>query len=399
ATNQADTITGNAADNLIDAAGGDDTVDGGAGNDRMNFNTAATAVVVNLSAAALDGSGFGYVTHDGDTERIKNVEVIEGGALADTFYGDALNNHFIGNDGNDIFGWSDGNDTFEGGNGDDTIYYAPDAAMPDITTEAVDTHGDVTVDFGLGTVTFAGSGKVDTFSDIENFTLAEVSTSNVEVVGNNQKNIIRTGAGDDTISALDGDDTINSGAGADTVDAGAGNDLIFLHDDNASDTYDGGAGIDTLQSAPSVGRGVHVDLDQNKVDWGGSGDDVVQNIEHVIGTDFDDTLIGDGQVNSLHGGDGDDYIEGNAGADILEGGNGIDTAAYTQETLAVVIDLDAVDAFDVVTVTVGGSNDDTIRYFENLIGGNAADTFYGSDTEDNVLSGGGDNDELYGRGG
>ena len=47
-------------------------------------------------------------------------------------------------------------------------------------------------------------------------------------------------------------------------------------------------------------------------------------IENVIGSAFDDILIGDDGSNIIKGGSGDDSIDGRAGDDILEGGDGND---------------------------------------------------------------------------
>jgi Ca2+-binding RTX toxin-like protein len=48
-------------------------------------------------------------------------------------------------------------------------------------------------------------------------------------------------------------------------------------------------------------------------------------IEGLIGSLFNDFLIGDGNANDLAGLDGNDDIYGDGGNDILQGGNGADT--------------------------------------------------------------------------
>uniref|UniRef100_UPI00398C12D3 calcium-binding protein n=1 Tax=Polaromonas sp. YR568 TaxID=1855301 RepID=UPI00398C12D3 len=52
--------------------------------------------------------------------------------------------------------------------------------------------------------------------------------------------------------------------------------------------------------------------------------DVLTSIENLIGTELNDTLIGDGNANTLSGGDGDDIVDGAAGNDVLSGGTGAD---------------------------------------------------------------------------
>ena len=58
---------------------------------------------------------------------------------------------------------------------------------------------------------------------------------------------------------------------------------------------------------------------------GGVAEDVVRNIENVIGGTDNDTLTGDGSANALDGGLGDDTLSGADGADvfILSGGNDV----------------------------------------------------------------------------
>ena len=51
----------------------------------------------------------------------------------------------------------------------------------------------------------------------------------------------------------------------------------------------------------------------------GFGNDTLLEIEDVVGTPFDDTLLGDGKRNRLSGESGDDHIEGLGGNDLLDG--------------------------------------------------------------------------------
>lgn len=57
----------------------------------------------------------------------------------------------------------------------------------------------------------------------------------------------------------------------------------------------------------------------------GSPTDALIAIESVVGTHFDDRLLGKSRNNQLTGGGGDDVIKGKGGDDILEGGGGDDT--------------------------------------------------------------------------
>ena len=60
---------------------------------------------------------------------------------------------------------------------------------------------------------------------------------------------------------------------------------------------------------------------------GSAGDaagDNYDSIENVIGTAFNDWIVGDTQANNLDGGAGNDYILGLTGNDYLWGGDGDD---------------------------------------------------------------------------
>ena len=82
------------------------------------------------------------------------------------------------------------------------------------------------------------------------------------ISGNSSANSIKSGKGDDIISAQDGNNTIYGGAGADLINSGEGNDI--LQGDAGNDSLNGGAGNNTLTG----GKG-------NDVFIYGGGDDVI----------------------------------------------------------------------------------------------------------------------------
>src|SRR5258706_9049188 len=74
---------------------------------------------------------------------------------------------------------------------------------------------------------------------------------------------------------------------------------------------------------------------------GGEGDNIDDTIEHILGGAGNDSIVGNGNPNSLLGGsgndtiwgsDGDDYLDGQSGADSLLGGNGTDLADFGSRT-------------------------------------------------------------------
>lgn len=89
------------------------------------------------------------------------------------------------------------------------------------------------------------------------------------------------------------------------------------------------------------------------------------------------------------------FIEG-GGSDIIDGGDDIDTVDYSNLGAGQSVDASLVLGGD--GSAVSGSDTDTLRNIENIIGSDAADTLTGS-SADNQLSGGSGNDTLTGAAG
>ena len=207
-------------------------------------------------------------------------------------------------------------------------------------------------------------------------------------------------SGDDTINGLAGDDTLNGLAGADVLDGGAGND-----------TLNGGAGQDFASYADALSA-VSVNLSLTTAqDTLGAGMDTLISIEKLIGSNYNDTLHGDGLANALfggagddklYGGSGDDSLYGSAGNDVLDGGLGNDLlsggagsnwASYATSGAAVQVSLAITTAQN-----TGGAGTDTLSSIQNLLGSGYGDTLTG-DANNNKLTGGGGDDVLIGGGG
>ena len=65
----------------------------------------------------------------------------------------------------------------------------------------------------------------------------------------------------------------------------------------------------------------------------------VSGIENLIGSDLNDVLFGNAEVNELYGGDGIDALQGGVGADYLDGGDSLDWAVYFDAPGPLIIDL------------------------------------------------------------
>ena len=79
-----------------------------------------------------------------------------------------------------------------------------------------------------------------------------------------------------------------------------------------ADTLDGGAGRDVLDYSASP-AGVRVNLATGETSRGHAQGDSIGGFEAVIGTAYDDHLVGDAQANRLVGGAGDDWHRGRCG--------------------------------------------------------------------------------------
>jgi VCBS repeat-containing protein len=235
--------------------------------------------------------------------------------------------------------------------------FTPDNAAIEALNTAVpsDTSLSVTVSDGIQTVSKAFTVAIAQSGITE-------SNGNDNLTGTTGNDVINALMGNDTVDGLAGSDVIYGGAGDDRLDGGvsdaynpgvidslnggAGNDTFLVRGFFGAGVYDGGADTDTLDFSQSdaytTGRrtgesaGVSVNLASNKAStyyvsasnytWtDANGQISVTNIENVIGSNQNDLLYGDGNVNSLEGGAGNDLLYGAGGVDVLKGGAGNDT--------------------------------------------------------------------------
>jgi len=310
--------------------------------------------------------------------------------------------------GNDTLSGLIGEDVLDGGTGIDTADYS---ASDDV----------VTVDLFNGTAT-GGHAQGDSFVSIENLKGSDLVGSDV-LKGDNNVNIIEGLSGNDLVYGRGGDDILHGNTGNDTLWGDDGNDTLYgesginslyggLGDDmfisaNGQDSIFGDGGSDTVDYSPSA-SGIQINMTAATTAGGYAGNDTLNGVENIIGTDFNDTLIGDGSSNHFQAGLGSDILDGRAGADILDGGSGIDTVTYANSATAVTVDLSGT-----LTNSGGDAAGDTLLNIENIIGsafddeihGNSIvnhlegrggnDKIYGSDGDD-LIEGGDGNDELYG---
>jgi Ca2+-binding RTX toxin-like protein len=289
--------------------------------------------------------------------------------------GTAGDDEIFGLDGNDTIRGFDGNDLLYGGNGADVIAsgFGDDlvdgGAGGDRASYSAGATGAVTIDLRIqGVAQNTGNSGFDTLIGIE----AVTGTAFDDVLtGNDGDNFFYGGpgmTGTDTISGGGGDDFIMTGRGNHVLDGGAGSDIWSLYGNGSTFDMNGGvtASLALQGTAQDTGQGIMT----------------VTGFEHMHGTNFNDTLIGDGGDNILAGGEsGSDHLIGGEGNDILLGdgffvyfGGEIHRADYANTP------------FTLGGVTYSHGND-------VLEGGEGHDTLLGGEGND-TLSGGGGHDRF-----
>ena len=355
-----DTLVGDDADNtlrgelggdILVGAGGNDTLDGGAGGDQMDGGTGLNIASYASSAVGVTASlaNSGVNTGDAQGDTYANIQQINGSNAGDTLTGaagagsvlrglggnDTLNalgaTQLNGDDGNDTLNGGAFDDVLIGGSGADTINGGGGTDLASYVTSGAG----VSVSLAGGGA--GGDAGGDIYNSIEN---VAGSTFADTIIGDGNVNYLLGLAGNDTLEGGGGDDLLEGGAGADTIRGGAGFDFAVY------------SGSLVAVSVSLVGG----------PEAGDATGDTFDSIEGVLGSAFDDTIVGDANANTIQAGagndvirtgDGADLIAGNAGNDTIYGGLGTDimlgeagadtfvfeTVAESQATLQVVSDI------------------------------------------------------------
>ncbi len=127
----ADRLTGNAQVNFFIGGDGGDTIDGGAGNDTVEYLGSDTGVTVDLTLGTQGGSGHAAGDQLLNIENLVGSDLddaltgddkanqLEGRAGIDTLFGGAGNDVLLGGDDGDLLVGGDGSDKMTGGAGSD----------------------------------------------------------------------------------------------------------------------------------------------------------------------------------------------------------------------------------------------------------------------------------------
>ncbi|WP_460097797.1 calcium-binding protein [Pseudomonas sp. S3_C01] len=426
ATNGADTLIGDEANDRLDGLDGDDKLSGLAGNDVLN-------------------GGAGRDTLDGGM----GLDTLDGGAGNDSLYGGSGNDTYLfqRGGGQDLISdrdWTRGNL--------DVIKLAQGISPGDIKVARVGYNLELTI---LGTTDKLTVNEwfLSTDSQVEQVQFADgtlwdaatlttlskgvASEGNDVLQGDESSADILNGlGGDDSLYGLSGNDTLNGGAGSDKLFGGAGMDTLdggagidFLYGDAGNDTYQfyRGVGQDWISDYDSsvgnldtikVGAGLKpsdIQLSRDTYDlfvgiagttdkltassWFSSSAyrieqiqfddgtlwsaDTIKSMTKGTATSGNDALFGeDALADSLSGLDGDDKLYGLGGNDTLSGGNGAD-------------ELSGGEGSDTL---LGGAGDDWLSgdTGSDTLQGGAGDDRLSGDTGSDTLIGGTGNDQLSG---
>ena len=392
-----DTLIGLAGNDRLQGMAGYDLLDGGAGFDRAVYSEATGSITVDLAAGTATGAGVG-------TDTFVDVEGAVGSDYADTFNTVG----FAGSSGipASFIGLSE----FEGRGGNDIIIGAVNVSGQILTRISyASAAAAVNVDIAAGTASGDASIGNDTFTNVhavigseygDTLSGSDNGPGTFEQFDGRTGNDLINGRGgyDFAVYNLDPTTTgisVNLAAGTVVGDAVIGTDTLLavegVRGTNFNDTYDatgfgassanagslgtfnnfdGQGGDDTiigngntrLQYSNSLdGVTVNIALGTAHGTAGGDvaqvGTDTFTGVSAVMGSTFDDTLLG--SVN------GESFV-GLAGNDFIDGRNGFDSAQYnnlTYTTGGISVDMTAGIVIGDASIGV-----DTLRSIEGVQG-------------------------------
>jgi trimeric autotransporter adhesin len=399
------TITGNSGNNLLSglagndtllSEAGDDTLDGGLGADTMQGGSGNDIYVVddnNDGVIEAANAGIDLMRSSARftvlANNVENLDVFGSVAFAN---GNDLDNIINGSTtagtringlgGNDTLNGGDFNDDLNGGNGNDVLNAGGGSDQLTGSTGDVLNGGvgnDVYNVTGTPTINEAVDGGIDEVRASGDFTLgANVENLNLlfgqgingtgnelnnGISGNGQNNVLRGGAGNDSLGARGivinnfeqglvdlgdfGNDRLDGGVGDDNMAGGIGNDTYIVDSvgdvvietiDTVPDPENGfifQGGIDTVEASVNFTLGNLVEnLTLTGTATTGTGN-ALRNVltgnarNNVLdGQAGNDTLLGMAGGDTLRGGTGNDQLTGGRGTDTLTGGEGADSFIF-----------------------------------------------------------------------
>jgi Ca2+-binding RTX toxin-like protein len=290
-----DTITGNAAANMLHGGGGVDMLTGLAGNDTYYTDVSATQVFEAVGGG-IDGvyTSVSYAL-GGDSE----IELLSVNSHVATTAINLTGNYFsqtlVGNAGNNVLHGAGGTDMLYGMGGNDIFY--TDVA----TTKVFEAAGGGTDALYTSVSYTLGAGQeIETLS-----TNSYAATSALSLTGN---------ALNQTVAGNAGNNVLHGGGGTDVLIGYGGNDIYYT--DVATTSVQEGAGDGNDQLYTSVSYTL-----------GSAEVELLSTNSHAATSAIN--LTGNNIANTIFGNAGNNVLDGKGGNDALVGFGGNDTFAFT----------------------------------------------------------------------
>lgn len=339
----ADRILGSSRRDIICAGRGADRIVAQGGADRINAGTGADLIIAGGGGDAVSaGRGRDRMLGNGGKDVLngsKDADVVLGGAGRDRILPGGAKDSAFGGRGNDLLLGARGDDRLAGGPDDDVVIgqigvdrlrggTGDDQLLGESDSDRINGGaGEDSIDGGSGPDLISAGGGSDRVRAGPGGDAVDAGDGEDLVLGGGGGDGIDGGRGtdrlygdlvDDLIKGGPGDDLLAGGHGVDDIYGNAGDD--WLRGDLNRDFHWGGTGNDTVSYAtatppgPYAGRdGVVVNLDDDKaledapqalIDED-EPEELVAEIENVVGSNYDDLLIGrlTGTANGLGGSD------------------------------------------------------------------------------------------------
>lgn len=226
--------------------------------------------------------------HNGFSQTGKGDVFGQGGD--DVLFGGMSDEDIHGGTDNDFISGGGGRDNIDGGSGVDIAYYGFSSVGVNVNLATGEGQG--------------GEAEGDQLINIEN------------VIGSAFDDILAGNSAVNSFIGSGGADTFYGYGGNDKFDGGTG-----------GDTFNGGDGIDEVTYASSYAA-VSINLTSKSYGGGDATGDVLNSIETVSGSIYNDTITGSLGTDRLYGGAGSDTIKAFRGNDFIRGDAGADNIFF-----------------------------------------------------------------------
>ena len=295
ATKAADRLIGDSRGTTFTPDAGNDTIDGGLGEDVLDCARGSVAATTGLVVTFASADG-GTVHQDsrGGTDVFTGIEIVLASALADHVTGADGRQWIVSFSGDDWFDGRGGGDVFQSGAGNDT--FRADSTA-DVMLEQVGGGNDRVLASATHAL-YAGQ-EIERLETVNAASKAKISLSGNEfanaIIGNNGANVLDGGKGVDTLTGHGGNDTYVVDRAADAIveRKGAGKDVVVT-----SVNYRLGAG-DEIEQIQAANVALKTPL-------------------KLTGNEFANVVFGNAGANVLNGLGGKDTLVGGKGRDLFQ---------------------------------------------------------------------------------